>query len=169
MVQTEGAVAYLLGILAAIVVFWLGNSGHYKPLMLGFMAVSVVITLLLSARLKIIDRDGAPYVRLAGFLAYYPWLFWEVVKSNWVVIKACLRADLDINPALVKVKTTCKSDLAKVTFANSITMTPGTVTIEIEGDKMLVHGLYEANTVPEAFEEMDRRCARAADPAGAAQ
>jgi multicomponent Na+:H+ antiporter subunit E len=82
-----------------------------------------------------------------------------------VVIKACLRADLDINPALVKVKTTCKTDLAKVTFANSITLTPGTVTVEIDGDKLLVHGLYEANTVPEAFEEMDRRCARAADPA----
>ena len=65
----------------------------------------------------------------------------------------------------MKLKTICKSDLAKVTFANSITMTPGTVTVEIEGDKLLVHGLYEANTQPEAFEEMDRRCARAADPA----
>ena len=157
--------AYLLGIFVAIVAFWMGNSGHYTPLMLGFLALSVVLTLLLSARLKIIDREGAPYVRLAGFVAYYPWLFWEIVKSNVVVIKACLRADLDISPALVKVKTTCKSDLAKVTFANSITLTPGTVTVEIEGDKLLVHGLYEVNTVPEAFEEMDRRCARAADPA----
>jgi multicomponent Na+:H+ antiporter subunit E len=158
-------VAYLLGIFVAIVAFWMGNSGHYKPLMLGFAALSVVLTLVLSARLKIIDREGAPYVRLVGFLTYYPWLFWEIVKSNVVVIKACLRADLDINPALVKVKTTCKTDLAKVTFANSITLTPGTVTVEIDGDKLLVHGLYEANTVPEAFEEMDRRCARAADPA----
>jgi len=84
------------------------------------------------------------------------------------VIKACLRADLDISPALVKVKTVCKSDLAKVTFANSITLTPGTITVDIEGDKLLVHGLYEGNTVPEAFEEMDRRCARAADPVGGA-
>jgi multicomponent Na+:H+ antiporter subunit E len=159
-------VAYLFGILAAIVVFWIGNSGHYKPLMIGFLAVSVVITLFLSARLKIIDREGAPYVRIWGFISYYPWLIVEIIKANWIVIKACLRADLDINPALVKIKTTCKSDLAKVTFANSITLTPGTVTIEIEGDKLLVHGLYEAGTTPEAFEEMDRRCARAADPAG---
>lgn len=156
--------AYLLGIFFAIVAFWLSNSGHYKPLMLFFMAASVAVTLVLCARLKLIDREGAPYVRLAGFLAYYPWLAWEVVKSNWVIIKACLRADLDINPALVKVKTICKSDLAKVTFANSITMTPGTVTVEIDGDKLLVHGLYEASTAPEGFAEMDRRCARAADP-----
>ncbi len=157
--------AYLLGIFFAIVAFWMGNSGHYKPLMLSFMAASVALTLFLCARLKLIDREGAPYVRLAGLLAYYPWLAWEVAKSNWVIIKACLRADLDINPALVKVKTICKSDLAKVTFANSITMTPGTVTVEIDGDKLLVHGLYEAGTAPEGFAEMDRRCARAADPA----
>ncbi len=158
---------YFIGILLAIVVFWMANSGHYTPLMLGFAAASFVLTMLLSGRLKLIDREGAPYVRILGFVSYYPWLFWEVVKSNWVVIKACLRAEIDISPALVKVKTVCKSDLAKVTFANSITMTPGTVTIEIDGDKLLVHGLYEANTVPEAFAEMDRRCARAADPSGA--
>lgn len=157
--------AYLLGIFFAIFAFWMANSGHYKPLMLGFAALSFAITLALCARLKIIDREGAPYVRLFGWLAYYPWLAWEIVKSNWVIIKACLRAELDISPSLVKLKTICKSDMAKVTFANSITMTPGTVTVEIEGDKLLVHGLYEANTQPEAFEEMDRRCARAADPA----
>lgn len=157
--------AYLLGIFFAIFAFWMGNSGYYKPLMLGFAALSFVLTLFFCARLQIIDREGAPYVRLFGWLSYYPWLTWEIIKSNWVVIKACLRADLDLNPALVKVKTVCKSDLAKVTFANSITLTPGTVTIEIEGDKLLVHGIYEAGTVPEAFEEMDRRCARAADPA----
>lgn len=161
--------AYLLGILIAIVAFWVWNSGHYTPLMLGFMAASVAVTLFLCARLKIIDREGSPYVRLFGWLAYYPWLFWEVVKANWIVIKACLRADPDISPALVKIKTVCKSDLAKVTFANSITMTPGTVTIEIDGDKLLVHGLYESGTTPEGFTEMDLRCARAADPAGAAQ
>lgn len=159
--------AYFIAILLAIAAFWLGNSGHYTPLLLAFGAASVAITLLLCARLGIIDREGGPYVRLLGWLTYYPWLFWEVVKSNWIVIKACLRADLDISPALVKIRTTCKSDLAKVTFGNSITMTPGTVTVEIDGDKLLVHGLYEANTAPEGFSEMDRRCARAADPSGA--
>lgn len=160
--------AYLVGIILAIVAFWIGNSGHYTPLMLGFLALSVVITVVLCWRLKIIDREGAPYVRIFGFLTYWPWLVWEVIKANWVVIKACLRADLDITPTLVKVKTVCKSDLAKVTFANSITLTPGTITVDIEGDKLLVHGLYEAGTTPEAFEEMDRRSARAADPAGSA-
>jgi multicomponent Na+:H+ antiporter subunit E len=55
-----------------------------------------------------------------------------------------------------------------VTFANSITLTPGTVTVEIEGDKLLVHGLYEQDSQPEAFVEMDQRSARAIDGKGTA-
>jgi multicomponent Na+:H+ antiporter subunit E len=157
-------VAYFLGLVAALVAFWVGNSGHYTPLMLGFAAVSIVLTIVLAFRLDIVDREGSPYARLPQLLKYYPWLAVEVVKANWVVIKACLRADLDITPTLTKIKTVCKTDLAKVTFANSITMTPGTVTVEIDGDKLLIHGLYESGTQPEAFIEMDQRCALACDP-----
>lgn len=159
--------AYFLGIMTAITAFWLGNSGHYKPLMLFFGAASVIVTLILARRLEIVDREGAPYVRLPALMGYYPWLTIEVIKSNWIVIKACLRADLDIVPTLTKIRTTCKSDLGRVTFANSLTLTPGTVTVDIDGDKLLVHGLYEVNTQPEDFLEMDRRCAAACDPAEA--
>lgn len=155
--------AYFLGLVFALVAFWLGMSGHYTPLLLSLGTASVAVTVILAFRLDILDREGSPYVRLLGFIAYFPWLLKEIVKANWTVIQACVKADLDIAPALVKVKTTCQSDLAKVTFANSITLTPGTVTVEVEDDKMLVHGLYEQDAQPEAFIEMDRRSARAAD------
>ncbi|HPE48993.1 MAG TPA: Na+/H+ antiporter subunit E [Hyphomonas sp.] len=155
--------AYFLGLVLALAAFWLGMSGHTEPLLLILGAVSVALSCILAYRLDIIDREGAPYVRSFGLLAYYPWLFWEIIKANWVVIKACVKADLDIAPALVKVKTCCRSDLAKVTFANSITLTPGTITVEIDGDKLLVHGLYEQLSQPEAFAEMDRRSALAVD------
>ncbi|MEZ6011454.1 MAG: Na+/H+ antiporter subunit E [Hyphomonas sp.] len=160
--------AYFLGLVLALVGFWLSMSGHNEPLILTLGGVSVLLTCLLAFRLDIIDREGAPYVRILGFIAYFPWLMNEIIKANVVVIRACLKADLDIAPALVKVKTTCRSDLAKVTFANSITLTPGTVTVEVEGDKLLVHGLYEQGSQPEAFVEMDRRSALAADGKGAA-
>lgn len=156
-------VAYFLGLLVALVGFWLGMSGHFSPLLLSLGGVSILVCLILSYRLDIIDREGAPYVRIIGFALYFPWLMKEIAKANWTVIKACLQADLDVVPALVKVKTTCRSDLAKVTFANSITLTPGTVTIEIEGDKMLVHALYEQAAQPESFIDMDRRSKAAAE------
>ena len=155
--------AYFLGLVVALAAFWLGMSGHNTPLILSLGGISLIITCILAYRLDIIDREGSPYVRLVGFLLYFPWLAKEIVKANISVIRACVKADLDIAPALVKVKTVCKSDLAKVTFANSITLTPGTVTVEIEGDKMLVHALYEQSAQPEAFAEMDRRSREAAD------
>ncbi|MGH1422643.1 MAG: Na+/H+ antiporter subunit E [Hyphomonas sp.] len=158
--------AYFLGLILALAAFWLGMSGHYTPLLLSLGAASVAVSVILAYRLDILDREGVPYVRLFGFLAYFPWLMKEIVKANWTVIQACVRADLDISPALIVVKTSCVSDLAKVTFANSITLTPGTVTVEVEGDKLLVHGLYEQDAQPEAFAEMDRRSARAADGRG---
>lgn len=155
--------AYFLGLALALAGFWLSMSGHAEPLILSLGVVSLVLCCVLAYRLDIIDREGAPYVRLLGFLAYFPWLAKEIVKANVTVIRACVKADLDIAPALVKVKTRCESDLAKVTFANSITLTPGTVTVEVDGDKLLVHGLYEQDSQPEAFLEMDRRSALAID------
>ena len=160
--------AYFLGLLFALIAFWIGMSGHFEPLLLGLGALSLVLTMILAYRLDILDREGVPYVRLVGFAMYFPWLMKEIIKANWTVIRACLRAELDIAPTLVKLKTTCTSDLAKVTFANSILLTRGTVTIEIDGDKLLVHGLYEQDSQPEAFIEMDRRSARAIDGKGAA-
>lgn len=158
--------AYFLGLLFALVLFWLGMSGHFTPLLLSLGGVSIVLSLILAYRLDILDREGAPYVRIVQFAFYVPWLVKEIFKANWAVIRACVMADMDIEPALVKVKSSCRTDLAKVTFANSITLTPGTVTIDIEGDKMLVHALYEHSATPEAFHEMDRRSKRVGDPGG---
>ncbi len=159
---------YSAGLVAALALLWLGLSGHYTQLLLSLGAVSIAICLVLSIRLKIVDRESSLYFGMPQFLFYWVWLFWEILKANWIVIRACLRADLDINPALIKVKTRCESDLAKTVFANSITLTPGTVTIEVDRDKLLVHGLYEQDAQPEAFADMDLRSARAADGRDAA-
>ena len=154
---------YFLGLIVVLVALWLGLSGIYTGMILTLGAISVVIVVILAARLETVDREGAPYLRLFQIFRYWAWLLVEIAKANWPVIKACVGANLDINPALVKVKTRCESDLAKTIFANSITLTPGTVTIEVEGDKLLVHALYEESAAPEAFHEMDERSWAAAD------
>lgn len=154
---------YIIGLITALSLFWLSLSGHFTPLLLSLGAASVLITVVLSGRLGILDREGAPYFAIIGFLLYLPWLLKEIIVANIVVIKACLRADLDISPALVKVKTRCVTDLAKTLFANSITLTPGTVTVEVEKGRVLVHALYEDASGPGAFVDMDARSAKAID------
>lgn len=155
--------AYGIGLIVVLSLLWLGLSGHYEPLILGFGVISILISYFAARRFGVLDREGAPYARLPQLLSYWAWLVVEIAKANRVVIRACLRPSLDIDPALVSVRTTCGSDLAKTVFANSITLTPGTVSVEVEGDKILVHALYASEAQPEAFEEMDRRARVASD------
>ncbi|MHA7856704.1 MAG: Na+/H+ antiporter subunit E [Henriciella sp.] len=157
---------YFLGLIVVLVALWTGLSGEYtltKPLIATLGVISILLSGLLAYRLDILDREGSPYARLPQLLTYWAWLVVEIFKANLVVIRACLRSTLDINPALVKVKTGCESDLARTVFANSITLTPGTVSVEVEGNKILVHALYEDSAGPGAFDEMDRRSREACD------
>ena len=157
---------YFLGLIVVLIALWTGLSGYYtlnKPLIATLGGISILLSGILAYRFDILDREGSPYARLPQLMAYWAWLVIEIFKANWVVIKACLRSNLDINPALVKVKTGCESDLARTVFANSITLTPGTVSVEVEGDKILVHALYEDSAGPGAFDEMDRRSREASD------
>lgn len=154
---------YGVGLSVVLTLLWLGFSGIYKPLILILGFISIFITVVLTVRLGILDRETSPYHRMIAYIRYAPWLMMEILKANVSVLKAILSPELKIHPTLVKVRTTCRSDLAKVIFANSITLTPGTVTLRVEDDFMLVHGLNEEDAQPEAFEEMDRRSAAAGD------
>ncbi|MAK62810.1 MAG: cation:proton antiporter [Ponticaulis sp.] len=154
---------YVLGLATALTLLWWGMSFVSDPLVLSLGAISIFISVMAAMRLGLKDRETSPYHRIFGFLLYTPYLIGEIVKSNLTVIKAILSPDLDIEPTLVKVNSTCRSDLAKVIFANSITLTPGTVTLRVDDNVLLVHGLYEANAQPESFDEMDRRASIAGD------
>mgnify|MGYP000471440835 CR=1 FL=1 len=155
--------SYLIGLLAALSLFWLGLSGHYSFPILHMGIFSLVFTIWFVGRLKLFDQETSPYWFIPRLLGYWIWLLGEILKANLVVVRAAIRAEPDIEPLLTRVKTNCKSDLAKVVFANSITLTPGTVTVDIDGDEMLVHALYASDAAPGAFDEMDSRVKRAVD------
>ena len=102
----------------------------------------------------------AIYLRLRGLLG---WLVVEIVKANIAVIVRIVGPRHAIDPVLVTVKTTAKTDLGKALFANSITLTPGTVTADVDGDTLKVHALVRENSSPASFAGMDRKAAAAAD------
>lgn len=154
-----------LGITLAIL--WAVLSGYFdKPLLIGLGVVSIVLTLILAARMRIIDRESAPFVRLPTLVPFYGWLGGEIAKSNVAVVKASLNPAIDITPRLVRVPVEARSDLARCVFANSITLTPGTVTVEVEEDGFLVHALTPDFASPEGFAAMNGRAANATDGRG---
>jgi multicomponent Na+:H+ antiporter subunit E len=139
-------------------VFWIVNSGHFDFLLLGFGVFSIALVIWINNRMSRISDDYQPPVILSSRLPpYILWLLKEIVKSNIEVIRCIWQRQAAIEPSIIKIKASQKSDLFKALYANSITMTPGTVTMEIEGDEFTVHALTRSSREGIESGDMDRR------------
>ena len=144
--------------LAGLFALWLLLSGLFKPLLIGFGLASVLVVGLLTSRMDAQDRDHLD-IKLSpfGLARYLLWLMAEIAKANWSVTKIILSPDMPVRQHLFKVPFSQKTDLGQVIFANSITLTPGTITVETEREGFLVHAVAYSEDDPEALAEMDRR------------
>lgn len=120
---------------------WLLLSGHYTPLMLGFGAASCAFVAFLAHRFDVVDQESHPVHVSWRMPVYFVWLLIEVVKANIDIGRRILDPSLPIDPMLFEVKASQKTDLGRVIFANSITLTPGTISVDVGEDKILVHAL----------------------------
>ena len=120
-------------------------------------AGSALAVVWFARRMDVVDAEGHPIHLGPKALIYWPWLLKEVVKSAWDVSKIILHPNLPISPTLVRFKPTQKTDVGLVLHANSITLTPGTITIEAEPHEFLVHGLTRSSAQGVINSEMDRR------------
>ncbi len=137
-------------------VWWL-LSGYTLVLIIGLGIGSVILVLYICHRMDAIDHETHPVHLAAGCITYYPWLLWEIVLANWDVAKAILKNDDTVRPRLMHVKASQVSEVGRVTYANSITLTPGTVTLDIEGADLLIHSLTQGSKEGLETGEMDRR------------
>lgn len=126
-------------------------------MLLSLGAISVLIVLGLCARMKIFDGETVPYLNLLPTLSYLVWLSKEIVKANVQVVKSVLSPDMEVSPTLVKVPAKNLTDLGGTVFANSITLTPGTVSLAINKDDILVHALLEEMSDPVGFADMNAK------------
>jgi multicomponent Na+:H+ antiporter subunit E len=145
-------------LLLVLLAVWLLWSGFWVPLIIGFGVVSCVGVVLLCMRMGSVDAEGAPLQVVGRVLLYVPWLVKEIVMSSLDVTKRVLDPRLPISPTLIEVPSTQKTDLGRVIFANSITLTPGTVSCRVEEGSILVHAIAQEVADGLLNGEMDRRC-----------
>ena len=136
---------------------WLLLSGHYVPLLLTLGAGSVVAIILIARRMNMVNGENQPVNLRLQSIPYFGWLIWEIIKANIDVALAIIRPGMPINPAILMVTGSQKSELGRVIYANSITLTPGTVTIELAQDKLCIHALTVTAAEGLATGDMDRR------------
>lgn len=140
-------------LLAAL--WWL-LSGQTDPLLLSSGAVSVLLVTGLARRLAVVDRESHPVYLSAPLARYWLRLAGEIVVSSLDVARRIIAPRLEIAPHFLQVHTGQSSELGKVILANSITLTPGTVTVDVQGDELLVHALTRESGDAVAAGQLDR-------------
>ena len=152
--------AHLFSALVALFLFWILLSGMFTPFLLAAGAGSALAVLLFARRMDLVDHEGHPiHLGWWALFSYWPWLAREIVTSAWDVTKRILNPRLPITPTLVEFVPSQQSDIGLVIHANSITLTPGTIAVEVEPGRFLVHALTREGAAGLAGSEMDRRCA----------
>ncbi|MEX2482556.1 MAG: Na+/H+ antiporter subunit E [Gammaproteobacteria bacterium] len=146
-----------LSLFIILFVLWLLLSGHLEPLMMTLATVSCLFVVLVSRRMDVVDHESHPLHLSLRLLHYWLWLLREIVLANAAVVREILRPRLAITPTVVTFETEQSSDLGKVILGNSITLTPGTVTLDIDGSTVTVHGLTRTIARQAADGSMDRR------------
>ena len=141
-----------------LVVLWVLLSGHYTILMLSFGLLSVMLVVLLALRMDVADHEGHPlHLDLKALVIYWCWLMKEIFIANIYVCRLILNPAMPISPTVIAIRSSQSSDLARVIFANSITLTPGTVTIDVDGDITEVHAITEEAATSLLQGSMDAR------------
>ncbi len=134
---------------------WLLMSGHYNLLIVSLGIISCVFCVYVAKRGKLIDDEGLPIFFMPRLLNYLIWLFKEILKSNLSTAKVIINGKVE--PETFTVKTSQVTDVAKVTYANSITLTPGTVTTKIQKGVFEVHALNSDFGDDVRTNEMDKK------------
>jgi len=127
-----------LFVLLEIIWLALTSSFHYQEIITGIF-VSFVISLFLWKRYLELELPTLSFRKIMFFILYILVLFREIIKANFDVAYRVIHPKMPIKPGIVVIKTKLKQDIAKMFLANSITLTPGTFTLDIIDDRLLIH------------------------------
>ena len=140
---------------------WLVLSGHFDPLHLAFGVVCSALVAQLSSGLFFTETPSLRLLAAAwGAVRFVPWLLYEIFVANLHVVYLVCRPHR-LRPQIVRFRTRLQGDVARVFLGNAITLTPGTITLDIDGDEFVVHAVSDVSADSLRSGEMERRIGRA--------
>ncbi|WP_144212935.1 Na+/H+ antiporter subunit E [Shewanella donghaensis] len=149
--------SHRLSLILTLALFWWINSNYSNPLLLSLGAGSIMLVLYIAQKMDVIDQETHPIRLNVNMAKYTLWLVKQVILSNISVVKHIWMGNKSIKPTLTTIDTRQCSDINKVIYANSITLTPGTVAIDLIEDQLTVHALHKDDIDTLKTGEMDRR------------
>ena len=146
-----------LGLTITLFIFWLLLSGIYQPLIISFGIASSLLVAWIAHRMDVIDHEGFPIHLGAKAVSYWPWLIWEIIKANIDVAAIIIKPKLPITPTMFNSPASQKTEVGQVTYANSITLTPGTISVGVADGIVEVHALTSQSADDVITGRMDKR------------
>lgn len=157
-------VKHIISLGALLFALWLGLSGQINALMISLGLASTVAIVAITHRMDTIDKETYPAHMNLLLLRFWLFLAREVIFANIDVVKRIFKPGKNISPQLFELPLTLKTDLSRVIYANAITMTPGTVSANLDKKTITIHTLSiesaqdlsngrMANAVPEDYED----------------
>ena len=157
--DTPRAAFYLFVVVSGLWLVWSGHLSFSHPLLgiVGLVSASLVVWL--CWKMDLVDDETVPLHLTPGTLRYVPWLAWQVILSSLDVLRRCIT--LDVEPEVLTVEGSQRTDVGLVSYANSITLTPGTTSIDSDAVQHLitVHAISKTTADSLRGGEMDRRVA----------
>lgn len=140
-----GRYAHTIHWIILLSIFWLLLSGFLKPLLLSFGAISVAVVVFISNRMDTIDKEQRQFGSLLKIARYTPWLVIQIISSSLRVTKLVWGSPSKISPTLAKINIENVPQAQRTLYANSITLTPGTLSVDLVGDELTVHALEKSS------------------------
>jgi len=157
MTTSSQTITRMLMLLVPLAAAWLLWSGIYKPLLLALGAFSCLLTIYIKHRMKYFETELFALRFGRRLIGYWLWLIREVVKSSLDVARIVLSPSLPISPQVITIKASCKHPVDQAILANSITLTPGTLALDVHNGEIVVHALTSEGAEELRQGEMDRR------------
>lgn len=150
-------------LLLILVVAWLLWSGIYKPLLIGLGAFTCLLSLYLAHRMGALELSMFSWHVVPRLPRYWAWLLKEITLSSFAVAKMILQRDLSISPTTIEFECLPTDPVGQAILGNSISLTPGSVTLDIHEGRVTVHCITQAGAEALLEGEMNRRVAALTD------
>ncbi len=157
--DAHGVYGRLLLVTLLLIAAWLLWSGLYKPLLLALGAFSCVLTVIIARRMGYFDPDVFVFRYNLKLFGFWAWLAREIIKSSLEVSRIVLSPTLRIDPKVIEVDASDLVPVDQALLGNSITLTPGTLTLDVHEGRLLVHALTSSGAASMLDGEMKRRVA----------
>ncbi len=142
---------------AVLSAFWLLLSGYLQPLLLSFGVVSVAIVIIVLQRMDATDHERKRVTSGYHLVRYVVWLLGEIWSSSVQVTKLIWSSPNKLSPSLARIPANKVPKNTQALYANSITLTPGTLSIDLEDNELTVHALQKSSIVELQEGAMERK------------